>query len=96
MSVARRKLLPHAEDRIARAGVRSWPVVIRVNRTPTATGVTTTHHHADGAIAAFVLVGEPIDFADSTVETPDGAVVVPGLASAILAAFESTNLRKAA
>lgn len=96
MSAERRKLADGAEDRIAAAGVRSWPVVIRVNHAATATGITTIQNRAEGAAAAFMLVGEPIECADSTVDTPDGLVVVPGIATAILAAFESVSLRKVA
>jgi hypothetical protein len=96
VSSARRKLSPDAEQRIAAAGVRSWPVVIRVNRTRTATGITTTHHRIDGSDGAFMSVGAPLEYDDVMIETPDGAIREPGLARAILDTYAAVNLRKVA
>lgn len=96
MSVERRKLSSDAEARIAAAGVRSWPVVIKVNRIDKAIGVVTAHHHAAGTLGAYTSVGAPVQIADQWIDTPDGAIRVGGVASAVLDVFEHVNLRKVA
>ena len=85
-----------SKERVAAAGVRSWPVVINVNRTDKAIGVVTAHHHAAGTLGAYTSVGAPVQIADQWIDTTDGAIRVGGVASAVLDVFERVNLRKVA
>ncbi len=88
--------LPLEERRglVEQAGLRNWPVGIRVTRTKTAYGVTTAHHHATGSLVAFTSVGGHLTVSDLVLEKPDGTVeVVQGVASALLEVCEQTNLR---
>lgn len=93
---SKRKITPGAEERIAAAGCRNWPVRVAVNRTPTAFGVTSSHHRIDGLDLTFTLVGKPVRIDDELVETPDGIIRMVGVATAILETVEDSNLRKVA
>lgn len=88
--------LPIEERRriVESAGVRSWPVEIRVTRTTTAYGVTAGHHHATGSLVAFMSVGTHVTVADIVIDKDDGTIeVVQGVASALLELCERVNLK---
>lgn len=93
MNTDRRKLKDGAEARIAAAGVRAWPVAIRVGRLPTRFGIVTVHHHIEAADVTYNLVGEPASIDDIIVEAPDGVVVTAGVASQLIAACDGLALR---
>jgi hypothetical protein len=93
---SKRKITAGAEERIAAAGMRNWPVKVAVNRTPTAFGITSTHHRIDGADLAFMIVGAPVRIDDELIETPDGIIRAIGVATAILETVEDVRIRKVA
>lgn len=85
-SCARRPLQEGAEERIAAAGVKSWPVEIYVNpstapRFRNSTGVVTLHHRTEGTEVALNVVGKTKPPVEDIV-CIDG--VAPGLATQIL------------